>query len=58
MLLSYFNGVNEFKADYRIKDNKGKYIWTECCIRVIKKISTDEIKGILLIKDISNIKRT
>lgn len=56
MLLSYFNGVNEFKADYRIKDNKGKYIWTECCIRVIKKISTDEIKGILLIKDISNIK--
>lgn len=56
MLLSYFNGINEFKADYRIKDNKGKYIWTECCIRVIKKISTDEIKGILLIKDISNIK--
>lgn len=56
MLISYFNGINEFKADYRTKDANGVYKWAEFCIRVIKKLSTDEIKGILLIKDISNIK--
>lgn len=56
MLISYFNGINEFKVDYRTKDANGIYKWAEFCIRVIKKLSTDEIKGILLIKDISNIK--
>lgn len=56
MLISYFNGINEFKADCRIKDTNEVYKWAEFHIHVIKKLSTDEIKGILLIKDISNIK--
>lgn len=56
MLMSYFNGINEFKIDYHIKDADGVYKWAEFCIHVIKKLSTDEIKGILLIKDISDIK--
>lgn len=56
MLISYFNGINEFKVDYRTKYADGVYKWAEFYIHVIKKLSTDEIKGILLIKDISNIK--
>lgn len=56
MLISYFNGINEFKADCCIKDTNEVYKWAEFHIHVIKKLSTDEIKGILLIKDISNIK--
>lgn len=53
----YAEGKNEFKLDYRIKDKNGNFKWEECKIRLIKKLDTEELKGIVLVKDISNMKQ-
>lgn len=53
----YAEGKSEFKADYRIKDKNGNFKWEECKIRLIKKLDTEELKGIVLVKDISNMKQ-
>lgn len=56
MIRSYNEGKTEFKLDYRIKDKNGNYKWEECKIRLVKKLDTEELKGIVLVKDISNMK--
>lgn len=56
MIKLYNEGKTEFKLDYRIKDKTGNFKWEECKIRLIKRIDTDELKGIVLVKDISNMK--
>lgn len=45
-----------FKLDYRIKDKNGNFKWEECKVRLVKKLDTEELKGIVLVKDISNMK--
>ena len=56
MIRAYNEGKTEFKLDYRIKDKNGNFKWEECKIRLVKKLDTEELKGIVLIKDISNMK--
>ena len=57
MIRLYSEGKSEFKADYRIKDKNGNFKWEECKVRLIKKLDTEELKGIVLVKDISNMKQ-
>lgn len=56
MILLYSEGKSEFKADYRIKDKNGNFNGEECKVRLIK-LDTEELKGIVLVKDISNMKQ-
>lgn len=57
MIRLYSEGKSEFKVDYRIKDKNGNFKWEECKVRLIKKLDTEELKGIVLVKDISNMKQ-
>lgn len=54
MIDSYFEGNDEFKIDCRVKIGDSFYKWIEYCIRIMKKTDTDELKGIVLVKDISD----
>lgn len=56
MIKLYNEGKTEFKLDYRIKDKNGNFKWEECKVRLVKKLDTEELKGIVLVKDISNMK--
>lgn len=51
---SYYKGNDEFKIDCRVRIGKSFYKWIEYCIRIMKKTDTDELKGIVLVKDISD----